>query len=233
MISGGTESCINPLAVAGFARLRALSCAFNERPAESSRPFDEQRDGFVMSEGAGVLVLEEYSHAVKRKAPILAEVCGYGLSSDAHHVTAPVATGEGAFRSMKLALNDAQFDIADVAYVNAHATSTPLGDEAESQAIANLFGQRCSNIAVSSTKGATGHLLGAAGAVEAIMAILACHHGTLPPTINCQRPIDKWKLNYVPCVSQPWPSGYKRRIALSNSFGFGGTNTSLCFRYPV
>ena len=232
MICGGTEACVTPLAIAGFSRLRALSCAFNEQPSESSRPFDKKRDGFVMSEGAGILVLEEYSHAIKRNALILAEICGYGLSSDAHHITAPCISGDGAFRCMKSALCDSNLDISDVGYINAHATSTPLGDEAESAAIFNLFGSFSNKLAVSSIKGATGHLLGAAGAVEAITTVMACYTGLLPPTLNCVEPIQKYMLNYIPCKSQDWPIDFKYRVALTNSFGFGGTNTTLCFQFP-
>lgn len=230
IIAGGCEASVTPLGMAGFARMRALSTNFNEQPECSSRPFDKDRDGFVMAEGAGLLVLEELEHATRRGAPILAEVLGYGLSCDASHVTAPSDDGNGARRCMEAALRDAQISPDRIGHVNAHATSTPLGDSAESKAIWDMFGEeRASDILVTSTKGATGHLLGAAGGLEAAFTVLACNTGLIPPTANLVNPATGYNLNYVRHACTAWDSLDAPRIALTNSFGFGGTNATVCF----
>ena len=224
MLAGGAEATICPIGIAGFAQARALSTAFNDEPAKASRPYDKDRDGFVMGEGAGVVVLEEYEHAKTRGAKIYAEVVGYGLSGDAYHVTAPHPEGSGAFRSMEMALKKAGMTPADIDYINAHGTSTPLGDELELGAVRKLFGNEVANISMSSTKSAIGHLLGGAGAVETIFCILAIRDQIVPPTLNLDNPSDG--VQGVDLV----PHKAKRRevrAALNNSFGFGGTNASL------
>ncbi|KAH7408667.1 3-oxoacyl-synthase-like protein [Phaeosphaeria sp. MPI-PUGE-AT-0046c] len=234
MVAGGAESCIHPLAISGFARARSLATNWNDRPTEASRPFDKDRAGFVIGEGAGVVVLEELEHAKQRGAQIYTEVAGYGLSSDAHHMTAPRKDGQGPCLAMKHALRHASLQPGAVDYVNAHATSTSLGDAAENRAIRELLlgsegKEKASKINVSSTKGAIGHLLGAAGSVEAIFTVLAMHHNTLPPTLNLAHPgnpPEDFDCNYVANAAQQ----HDVRVALSNSFGFGGTNASLCFR---
>jgi 3-oxoacyl-[acyl-carrier-protein] synthase II len=226
MVAGGCESPINRISLAGFAAARALSTAFNDTPERASRPYDRDRDGFVMGEGAGIVVLEEYEHARKRGAKIYAELIGYGLSGDAFHITAPSPDGDGAFRSMQAAIRRAKVDPSDIDYINAHGTSTPLGDEIELGAVHRLVGNAAGRIAMSSTKSSIGHLLGAAGAVEAIFSILAMRDQIAPPTINLDNPSVETPIDLVPHHAR------KREIdtVLSNSFGFGGTNASLMFR---
>lgn len=227
MVAGGAEAAICPLGVAGFCAARALSTGFNDTPEKASRPWDQDRDGFVMGDGAGVVVLEELEHAKKRGAKIYAEIVGYGMSGDAHHITAPAADGDGAFRCMQAALKRAGMNPEDIDYVNAHGTSTPLGDEIELGAIKRVFGNAIDGISMSSTKSAVGHLLGAAGAVEAIYSILAMNNGVVPPTLNLDNPSEACKgVDLVPHQ----PKERKVRAALSNSFGFGGTNASLVFK---
>lgn len=230
MVAGGSESCIHPLALAGFARSRSLSSAYNSTPSAASRPFDSGRDGFVMGEGAGVMVLEELEHAKARGAQIYAEVLGYGSSADAYHMTAPREDGAGALLAMRRALRAAGVKPREVGYVNAHATSTVIGDAAEAAAIGTLMlgeegVEREGDVTVSSTKGAMGHLLGAAGAVEAIFAVLAIKEGVVPPTLNLHRPDPDRGFNYVPLHAQDKAVD----VAISNSFGFGGTNATLVF----
>lgn len=226
MIAGGTEASVHPLAIAGFARAKSLASQYEDNPTEASRPFDKDRSGFVMGEGSGVVVLEEYEHAKKREAKIYAELKGYGLSGDAHHMTSPPENGQGAIRSMRRALQVSGLSPADIDYVNAHATSTPAGDVAENRAIKTVFDGHWDNLSVSSTKGATGHLLGAAGAVEAIFSILSVKNNIIPPTLNLHNPAnEEFNLNYVPLVAQE----RQVRAAITNSFGFGGTNATLCF----
>ncbi len=226
MVAGGAEAAVCPLGLAGFAAARALSTGYNDEPARASRPWDRGRDGFVMGEGAGIVVLEEYEHAKKRGAKIYAEIVGYGLSGDAHHITAPAADGNGGFRSMRAAMNNAGLEPGDIDYVNAHGTSTPLGDEIEFGAVKRLFGSAAGSISMSSTKSSIGHLLGAAGSVEAIYSILAVNNDLVPPTLNLDDPSDGCNgIDLVPHKAK------KRTVnaALSNSFGFGGTNASLIF----
>lgn len=230
MVAGGTEASVTPLGMAGFSRMRALSTKFNLTPEKSSRPFDAERDGFVMADGSAVLVLEELEHAKARGATILAEVLGYGLSCDANHVTTPSDEGEGAMLCMDRALNNAGVNISQVGYINAHATSTPLGDAAESSAIQQLFGDASKQVLVSSTKGATGHLLGAAGSIEAMFTALACQTGHAPPTVNLDSPSTGFDLNYIQGgQSVSWGCDSVPRVAMTNSFGFGGTNASVVF----
>jgi 3-oxoacyl-[acyl-carrier-protein] synthase II len=227
MLAGGAEATICPIGIAGFAQARALSTNFNDQPEKASRPYDKDRDGFLMGEGAGVVVLEEYEHAKARGAKIYAEVIGYGLSGDAYHVTAPHPEGSGAYRSMAMALRKAGLEPKDIDYVNAHGTSTPLGDELELGAVRRLFGDAIDNVSMSSTKSAIGHLLGGAGAVETIFCILAMRDQIVPPTLNLDNPSDSCVgVDLVPHVAK------KRevRAVLNNSFGFGGTNASLVLR---
>ncbi|XP_011503264.1 PREDICTED: 3-oxoacyl-[acyl-carrier-protein] synthase, mitochondrial [Ceratosolen solmsi marchali] len=227
MICGGAEACISPLAVAAFCRLRALSTSRNNFPQEASRPFDKERDGFIMGEGSAILVLEELNHALERKAHVYAEILGYGLSGDAIHLTAPSKDGTGALLAMDRALKDAGIDMNKINYVNAHATSTPLGDAIELRAIESLFGEHSKNITVSSTKGAHGHLLGAAGNLEAAFTILALQTNIIPPTINLYNVDMETNLKFVPNNTKKWSINSKR-IALKNAFGFGGINACLC-----
>jgi 3-oxoacyl-[acyl-carrier-protein] synthase II len=226
MVAGGTESPVNRISLAGFAALRALSTGFNDEPTRASRPYDRDRDGFVMGEGAGAVVLEELEHAKARGAKIYAEVIGYGLSGDAYHITAPTPDGDGAFRCMSMAIKRAGIQPKDIQYINAHGTSTPLGDEIELGAVQRLVGDAGKSISMSSTKSCIGHLLGAAGAVEAIFSILAIRDRIAPPTINLDNPSVETDIDLVPHKARQRDID----IALSNSFGFGGTNASLIFR---
>ena len=225
MIAGGSEATVTELAIGGFASARALSTR-NDDPAGASRPWDKDRDGFVLGEGAGAVVLEEYEHARARGARIYCELVGYGVSADAYHMTAPPEDGDGGFRAMRNALKDAGLEPSAVDYINAHGTSTPLGDVAETIAIKRLLGSRAAKVAVNSTKSMTGHLLGAAGAVEAVFSILALRDQVSPPTINLRTPDPQCDLDYVPNQARKMPI----RVALSNSFGFGGTNGTLIFK---
>jgi 3-oxoacyl-[acyl-carrier-protein] synthase II len=226
MVAGGAESAVNRLSLAGFAACKALSTGFNDRPKQGSRPYDRDRDGFVMGEGAGCVVLEELEHAKARGAPIYAELVGYGLSGDAYHITAPSPDGDGAFRSMSMALKRAGLSASDIDYVNAHGTSTPMGDELELRAVERLLGNSAARTSMSSTKSSTGHLLGAAGAVEAIFSVLAIRDQVAPPTLNLDNPSVETAIDLVPHQARKRPI----HAALSNSFGFGGTNASLVFR---
>ncbi len=228
MIAGGAEAAICPLGMAGFAACRALSKAFNDAPHRASRPYDKDRDGFVMGEGAGIVVLEELEHARRRGAKIYGEIVGYGLSGDAYHITAPAPDGNGGFRAMQMALKRAGMTPADIDYVNAHGTSTPLGDEIELKAVERLFGNAAANVSMSSTKSSVGHLLGAAGAVEAIFSLLALRDQIAPATINLENPSVESPIDLVPLQ----PRKRTIRAALSNSFGFGGTNATLIMTPP-
>jgi 3-oxoacyl-[acyl-carrier-protein] synthase II len=228
VIAGGAEHASTPLAMGGFCSARALSTR-NDDPTTASRPWDKDRDGFVLSDGAACLVLEEYASAQKRGAPILGELLGFGMSSDAHHITAPPEDGEGARRCMRTALSDAGLEPEQVDYVNAHGTSTPVGDMAETQAIRRAFGDHAKNMAVSSTKSTTGHLLGAAGAAEAIFSLLALRDQVVPPTINYTTPDPACDLHYTPNRAE----SAKLSVAVTNSFGFGGTNATLVFGPPT
>jgi 3-oxoacyl-[acyl-carrier-protein] synthase II len=226
MLCGGAEAALHPLAVAGFAAMHALCASHNDDPEHASRPFDKDRDGFVMGEGAGMLVLEEYEHAKKRGANILAELVGYGSSGDANHITAPAPEGEGAQRAMREALTMAQMNPSDIGYINAHGTSTSFNDKSETDAIKAVYGDHAKKVMISSTKSMMGHLLGAAGGVEAVISVLAMRDGVLPPTINLNTPDPECDLDYIPHTSRD-----KRVDAvMSNSFGFGGTNGVLLFR---
>jgi len=225
MIAGGAEKATSPTTMAGFASMKALS-ARNDSPTEASRPWDLNRDGFVLSDGAGALVLESLEHAMARGATILAELSGFGASADAHHMTSPAENGAGAAASMQAALNDGQHDPSDISYINAHGTSTPLGDIAETDAIKTVFGAHASALAVSSTKSMTGHALGAAGAIEAVISVLAIRDQCAPPTINLEEPDPACDLDYVPHQAREM----EILAALSNSFGFGGTNGTLIFK---
>lgn len=225
VISGGGEAAITPLGVGGFAAMKALSTR-NDEPERASRPFDKDRDGFVIAEGSGVLILEERERAIQRGAKIYAEIIGYGANGDAYHMTAPAPEGEGAARCMKLAVKDADIEPGAVDYINAHGTSTEYNDINETQAIKNVFGEHARKLAISSTKSMTGHLLGAAGAVEGVFSVLALHRGVIPPTINYETPDPQCNLDYTPNQSRKADI----RVALSNSFGFGGTNACVIFR---
>jgi 3-oxoacyl-[acyl-carrier-protein] synthase II len=226
MITGGAESTISPLGIGGFSAMKALSATHNHEPARASRPFERDRDGFVVAEGAGILVLEELEHARKRGAPIYAEMVGFGCNGDAYHITSPSPNGEGAARCMNLALKDAGLSYDQIDYINAHGTSTPANDLAETQAMKTVLKDCARKVPVSSTKSMTGHMLGAAGGVEAIFSALALKHGILPPTINYDNPDPACDLDYVPNVAREKPI----KVAMSNSFGFGGTNATLLFR---
>ncbi len=226
MVAGGTESPICRIALAGFAACRALSTGFNDNPTKASRPYDRDRDGFVMGEGAGVVVLEPYERAKARGAKIYAEVIGYGMSGDAYHITAPSESGDGAFRCMRAALKRAGITPSEIDYVNAHGTSTPMGDEIELAAVERLFGNSAGKLAMSSTKSAIGHLLGAAGAVEAVFSVLAIRDNIAPPTLNLDNPSVETAIDLVPNAAKP----REINTALSNSFGFGGTNASIVLR---
>ncbi len=226
MVAGGAEASICPIGVAGFIACRAMSTGFNDAPEKASRPYDKDRDGFVMGEGAGILILEEYEHARARGAKIYAEVAGYGMAGDAYHITAPAEDGDGGFRAMRAAVRDAGVDPSQVDYINAHGTSTPLGDEIELGAVTRLLGDSAARATMSSTKSATGHLLGAAGAIEAAFTCLAIRDQVAPPTLNLDNPSVETVVDLVPHKAKPM----KIDVAVSNSFGFGGTNASLVLK---
>ena len=225
ILAGGSEACIVPVGIAGFAAMRALSLR-NDEPQRASRPFDKERNGFVMGEGAGVIILEEYEHAKKRGAKIYCELAGYGLTADAYHMSAPMPEGEGAARCMHMAMKHAKVNPEDVDYINAHGTSTPIGDACETKAVKRAFGESAHKVAVSSTKSMTGHLLGAAGAVEMAACVMAMRDGVLPPTINLENPDPECDLDYVPNKARE----KKVKVAISNSFGFGGHNSSVLIK---
>jgi 3-oxoacyl-[acyl-carrier-protein] synthase II len=224
MLAGGAEAAVTPLCVGAFAAMKALSTR-NDEPTRASRPFDADRDGFVLAEGAAVLVLESLEHAKARGARIYAEVTGFGTSGDAHHIAAPDEQGSGARRAMLNAITDAQLNLDQIGYINAHGTSTPLGDAAEVAAVKSLFGDHAKKLAVSSTKSCTGHCLGAAGGIESVATVLAIHHGILPPTINLEKPDEGFDLDFVPNTARQRALEH----GINNSFGFGGHNTSLVF----
>ena len=224
MLAGGSEAAISPTSLGGFAAARALSCR-NDAPEQASRPWDAGRDGFVLAEGAGVLVLEEYEHAKARSAKIYAELSGFGMSSDAHHITSPPEDGNGAARCMQMAMRHAGLNPDDIQYLNAHGTSTPLGDVVETRAVKTVFGAQAKRLAISSNKSMIGHLLGASGGVESVATVLSLHHQVVPPTINLEQPGEGCDLDYVPGSAREMPLS----AALNNSFGFGGTNATLAF----
>ena len=226
MVAGGAEAAISPLGIAGFCASRALTTNFNDNPEQASRPWDKDRDGFVMGDGAGILILEELEHAKARGAKIYAEFAGYGLSGDANHITAPAPDGNGGFRAMKMALKNGKLNAEDIDYVNAHGTSTPVGDDIELKAVHNLLGAYADKVKMSSTKSAIGHLLGAAGAVEAVFAVKAMQEGICPPTLNLHEPSSESAIDLVPLQAKT----HKIDVVLSNSFGFGGTNASIIFK---
>lgn len=225
MVAGGGEAAVCRLGIASFVACRAMTTGYNDNPKSASRPYDAGRDGFLMGEGAGALVLEEYEHAKARGAKIYAEFKGYGLSGDAYHITSPAPDGDGGYRAMKAALEDSAMDIVDIGYVNAHGTSTPMGDEIEIRAVEKLFGDGAKDLLLSSTKSATGHLLGAAGAIEAVFAILAVRDGIVPPTLNLENPSVETEIDLVANKAKTKPL----KAAMSNSFGFGGTNAAIIF----
>ena len=226
MVVGSTESAVSPMAIAGFGAARALSRGFNDEPFKASRPWDKDRDGFVIGEGSGALILEDLEHAKSRGATVYGEICGYGMSGDAYHLTAPAEDGRGARRAMQAALRTAGMNSEELGYVNAHGTSTPLGDAVEASAIKTVFGDHCSELKVSSTKGAIGHLLGGAGSVEAVFSLLAMRDQVVPPTLNLDEPSEDWGLDFV----AHQPKNCEIHAVMSNSFGFGGTNASLIFK---
>ncbi|XP_036354742.1 3-oxoacyl-[acyl-carrier-protein] synthase, mitochondrial-like [Octopus sinensis] len=230
MVCGATESPIDPITIAGFGRAKALAMRYNDSPQKASRPFDKARAGFVMSEGAGIVVLEDYEHAISRRAPIYAEILGYGLSADAYHVTSPNPDSSGGLKCMKSALAEGQIHPSQIGYVNCHATSTPAGDQIENGAVKKMFESHSKNLQISSFKGSIGHMLGAAGSAEFALSMVSCKRGIIPPSINIDNLDDDFDLNYVPNESQVWKwSHNERRYGIKNSFGFGGTNSSICF----